>query len=205
MHIELLLEERSAEAALTQLLPKLLPGLAGWTLHSFQGKPDLLAKLPNLLRGYARWLPDDYRIVVLVDADEDDCLGLKARLEETAAAEGLLTKTSAGPDSRFAVLNRLAVEELEAWFIGDVEALAAAYPGVPESLGQRRGFRDPDALRGTWEALERVLQNAGYFRSGLRKIEAAGHIAAHMDPTRNRSRSFRCFAQGLAALGETGV
>jgi hypothetical protein len=205
MHAEFLLEERSAEAALIHLLPKLMPAGSSWTLHAFQGKPDLLGKLPGLLRGYARWLSDDYRIVVLVDADEDDCRALKERLERTAAAEGLLTKTAAPDSGRFAALNRIAVEELEAWFIGDVEALADAYPGVPRSLDQRRRFRDPDGIRGTWEALERVLQDAGHFRSGLRKIEAAGHIAARMDPTRNRSRSFRCFAQGLAALGETGV
>jgi len=32
--------------------------------------------------------------------------------------------------SNFQVLNRLAVEELESWFLGDVEALHAAYPHV---------------------------------------------------------------------------
>ena len=202
MHVELLLEEPSVQAALDELLPRLLPEGSSWSLHPFQGKPDLLSKLPSRLQAYARgWLPDDYRIVVLVDADRDDCRALKRRLEDTAAAAGLTTMTAAGPDGRFVVLNRIAIEELEAWFIGDVDALAKAYPGVPKSLAERRGFRDPDAVRGgTWEALERVLQNAGYFQSGLRKIEAAGRIAKHMDPTRNRSHSFRCFAEALASL-----
>ena len=201
MHVEFLLEERSAEAALVHLLPKLLPSGSTWKMHPFQGKPDLMAKLPSRLQAYARgWLPDDHRIVVLVDADQDDCRRLKSRLEEAAVAVGLRTRSVPGPDGQSVVLNRIAVEELEAWFLGDVEALATAYPGVPRSLGQRRGFRDPDAIRGTWEALERVLQNAGHFRSGFRKIEAAGHIAAHMDPSQNRSRSFRCFAEGLASL-----
>jgi hypothetical protein len=202
MHVEFLLEERSAEAALAPLLPSLLPPESTWSLHSFQGKPDLLAKLPSRLQGYARgWLRDDYRIVVLVDADQDDCKQLKSRLEAAASAAGLRTRSAAGPVGQFVVLNRIAVEELEAWFIGDVEALVSAYPGVPRSLGQRRGLRDPDAVRGgTWEALERVLQDAGHFRSGLRKVEAAGRIAAHMEPSRNRSRSFRCFVDGLASL-----
>lgn len=201
MHVEFLLEEPSAEAALARLLPKLLPPESTWRLHPFQGKPDLLAKLPSRLQGYARGrLLDDYRIVVLVDADQDDCRRLKSCLEAAAAAVGLRTRGAAGPDGRFVVLNRIAVEELEAWFLGDVEALASAYPGVPRSLGQRQRFRDPDAVHDTWEALERVLQDAGHFRSGLRKIEAAGHIAAHMEPSRNRSRSFRCFVEGLASL-----
>jgi hypothetical protein len=201
MHVEFLLEELSAKAALAELLPKLLPPESSWRLHSFQGKSDLLGKLPSRLRGYARgYLPDDYRIVVLVDADQDDCTALKRELEDAASEAGLSTRTSVAAADRFVVLNRIAIEELEAWFLGDVEAVAAAYPGVPLSLGQRRRFRDPDAVRGTWEALERVLQDAGHFRTGLRKIEAAGHIAAHMEPSRNRSRSFRCFAEGLASL-----
>jgi len=201
MHVELLLEEPSAEAALARLLPKLLPPESSWRLHPFQGKADLLKKLPSRLRGYAQgWLPDDYRIVVLVDADQDDCRALKRTLEDAASAVGLPTRSAVGAAGRFVVLNRIAIEELEAWFLGDVEAVATAYPGVPLSLGRRRRFRDPDALRDTWEALERVLQDAGHFRSGLRKIEAAGHIAAHMEPSRNRSRSFRCFAEGLASL-----
>jgi len=205
MHAEFLLEERSAAAALDQLLPKLLPQDSTWTLHAFQGKPDLLAKLPDRLSGYARWLPDDHRIVVLVDADRDDRVALKKRLEDAAVGAGLPTRSAPATAGRFLVVNRIAVEELEAWFLGDVEALANAYPGVPRSLGERRRFRDPDAVSDTWEALERVLQDAGHFGSGLRKIEAAGRIAAHMDPTRNRSRSFRCFAQGLASLCETGA
>jgi hypothetical protein len=103
------------------------------------------------------------------------------------------------------VLNRLAIEELEAWFFGDVGALRAAYPGIPSSLGERANYRDPDAIRGgTWEALERELQRAGHHREGLAKIKAAQEIAAHMAPERNRSRSFQAFRQGLLDLVATG-
>ena len=62
-------------------------------------------------------------------------------------------------------------------------------------------FRNPDAIAGgTWEALERVLRQAGYFGGGLPKIEVAREMAKHMDPARNESTSFRQFAQGLASL-----
>ena len=65
-------------------------------------------------------------------------------------------------------------------------------------------YRDPDAITGgTWEALERLLQKAGYFKTGLRKIEAARSIAAHMDPTRNTSQSFQVFRSAL--LGDSAV
>ena len=49
-------------------------------------------------------------------------------------------------------------------------------------------------LGGTWEALERVLRKASYFKTGLRKMECARQVAQHMDPARNASRSFQAFA-----------
>jgi len=100
--------------------------------------------------------------------------------------------------SRFRVLNRIAVEELEAWFFGDVEAINQAYEGVPLTLGTKSAYQDPDAIKGgTWEAMERELQRAGYFKGGLAKIKAARAISANMVPSRNRSRSFQLFRKGL--------
>jgi hypothetical protein len=200
MHIELLLEEPSAEAFFAEFLPKIVPEGTTWKLIPFQGKADLLNNLEKRLKGYASWIPDDWRIIVLVDEDREDCVKLKLKMEAAAKAAKLVTKSRAG-NGRFNVLNRIAVEELEAWFLGDVEGLCAAYPGVPASLGNREKFRDPDALAGgTWEALERVLQRAGHFRGGLGKIELARTMGRHLEPERNRSRSFRTFVEGMMAL-----
>ncbi|MBM4041653.1 MAG: DUF4276 family protein [Planctomycetes bacterium] len=201
MHLELLVEEPSAEAALSELLPKIVGVQVTWAIHVHQGKRDLLTKLPNRLRAYARWLPRDWAIVVLVDEDREDCLELKGLLQHSAEGAGLSTTARPGPGHSIQVVNRIAVEELEAWFFGDVEALRNAYPGVPATLAGKSKYRDPDAITGgTWEALERVLQRAGYFRGGLAKIEAARCIARVMEPSRNRSRSFCCFRDALAAL-----
>jgi len=80
MHIEFLLEEPSAEAALLNILPKILEQNITFAIHPYQGKQDLLKKLPDRFRGYKTWLPEDWRIVVLIDADDEDCRGLKAQL-----------------------------------------------------------------------------------------------------------------------------
>ena len=88
MHLEFLLEEPSAEAALNNLLPQIVGQSATFALHSYQGKPDLLAKLPGRLRGYRDWLPPDWHVVVLVDRDADDCYMLKAHLEQVAREAG---------------------------------------------------------------------------------------------------------------------
>jgi hypothetical protein len=195
-HLEFLVEETSMEAALRMLVPKILPGQS-FDVHPHEGKRDLLQKLETRLRGYHRWLPQRYGIVVVIDKDHENCRRLKAQLEATAALVGFRTRSRA-QGRPFRIINWLAIEELEAWFFGDVPALIAAYPGVPASLASKAGFRDPDAIQGgTWETLERVLQRAGYHLGGLKKIEAARAISAHMDPTTNRSRSFQGFRRAL--------
>jgi hypothetical protein len=45
-----------------------------------------------------------------------------------------------------------------------------------------------------------VLQGAGYFAGGLRKIEAAREVAARMIPPRNTSRSFCVLRDALIEL-----
>lgn len=196
-------EEYSMEAALEQLLPKLL-GEVEFQVIRFQCKDDLLKKAPDRLRGYASWLPAGWRILVLVDRDDNDCSVLKAALEKMAAAAGLSSKTVAGQGQCFQVVSRIAIEELEAWFFGDWAAVQAAFPRVPANIAQKAGFRDPDAIAGgTWEALERVLKKAGYFSTGLRKLALARSVAGHMDIQNNRSRSFQAFVEAVMAARGT--
>lgn len=195
-----LVEEQSMEAALEQLLPRLL-GEVEFQIFRFQCKADLLKRAPARLEGYASWLPDRWTILVLVDRDDDDCVVLKEKLEKIAAAASLKTKTAVGAGRKFQVVNRIAIEELEAWFFGDWEAVRHAYPRVSASIPEKAAYRDPDSIAGgTWEALERVLNNAGYFTTGLRKIELARSVARHMDPRRNRSRSFRALVDAIDSV-----
>jgi hypothetical protein len=204
-HLEFLVEEPSAEAALDQLLPCILGADVSFKIYQHSGKSNLLRNLGARLRGYRRWLPADWGVVVLVDRDGADCRRLKDRLEATAGEAGLLTTSQAGTRKSPQVLNRLAIEELESWFFGDNAAISTAYPGVPTNLNQRAPYRDPDAISGgTAEALERVLNQAGYHQGGLAKIQAARDIAAHMEPDRNRSASFQVFRRGLLAFTQRG-
>ena len=203
MHVEFLLEEPSAEETLKTILPKILSNDVTFDFLVFEGKDDLLNNLPARLNGY-RWIPDDWRIMVLIDEDRRDCYELKAELERTAREAGFVTKSSALPNSDFQVVNRLAIEELEAWFFGDVEALHAAYPRVSINLQYQARYRNPDAIiGGTSEALERLLIDGNYHRDKLSKVEVAQNIAQHMEPDRNISKSFRVFVDGLkACVGE---
>jgi hypothetical protein len=141
---------------------------------------------------------EDLRIVVLVDRDNDNCAELKAQLERLASDAGLFTKSSTDRHGRFQVLNRIAIEELEAWFIGDTEALKCAFSSL-RGEPFPKSFNHPDNS-GTWEHLHRFLRSKGIYRSCYPKIEAARKIAPHMELSRNRSRSFRQFCQGVEAL-----
>lgn len=202
LHLEVFVEERSAEEALKILLPKIMaPAPTSFRVHAFNGKSDMERKLPQRLLGLARSLPGDYGVVALLDEDRYNCHRLKQWLENAAAAAGLVTRSRAATGQVAQVLNRIVVEELEAWFFGDIDALRAAYPRVSPTLGSRAAYREPDAIKGgTWEALQRVLQRAGYYRSGLPKIEVAKTISRHMVPSRNKSRSFQVFRDGLLDL-----
>lgn len=198
MHVEILVEERSAAVALSELLPKIIGQKATWMVHDHQGKKDLLKKLPERLRGYSRWLPSDCVIVVLIDADQQDCRALKAKLAADAEITGLRVSANSRSGGKRQVINRIAVEELEAWFLGDVDALRAAFPRIPPTIANQAKYRNPDAIKGgTWEALERVLQRAGYADAGLAKIATARTIAQYMEPHRNRSKSFQVFRDAL--------
>lgn len=196
IHLEILVEEPSMEAFLRQVLPGMLGQETSFQVYPFQGKDDLLAKLPDRLQGYANWLPVGWRIVVVVDRDNDDCQDLKQRLERMAAMADLATRTAA--DRPWQVVNRIAIEELEAWYFGDWAAVRQAFPKISKAIPGKAPYRHPDAIAGgTWEAFERILQQAGYFKGGLRKTEVARAMGSVFDVRRNTSPSFLAFREIL--------
>jgi hypothetical protein len=201
MHVDFLLEEESAEAALNLLLPKLLPSDCTFACIPHQGKDDLLRRLPGRLKNYARLLPAnaELRVVVMMDADAN-CQQRKKELERLVAAAGLLTKASAAAAGQaFQVITRLAVTELEAWFLGDRAAIQAAYSRVHPN--HFKGIHPvADEIPDAWETLWRVLKSANLYLAGKAKVEWATAIAPHLDPTRNTSVSFHYFCEGLTAL-----
>jgi len=195
-HLEILVEEPSMEAFLREILPKLIGEEASFEVYPFQCKKDLLSKLSARLRGYARWLPKTWRVVIVVDRDDDDCRALKESMEQSVSVAGLRTRKAA-PET-WQVVTRIAIEELEAWYFGDWEAVHETYQGVPRGIPQRAPYRNPDeVLGGTWEQFERILQRAGYFKAGLRKVEVARVLGKRSDPARSRSRSFQSFRDAV--------
>ena len=54
----------------------------------------------------------------VIDRDNDDCKKLKRRMDSDALSAGFQNRKSSGTAS-WRVVNRIAVEELEAWFFGE--------------------------------------------------------------------------------------
>ncbi len=198
--LEVLVEEPSAEAALRHLLPKLVPAAVRWKIVNFRSKSRLLKELATRLRAYRIRVErgEDVRILVLVDRDDDDCLELKRGLDAAAAQARLSSRSRPDPDGGFRIVNRVVVEELESWFLGDPAALRAAFPSLPAVKPASGPFRSPD--RGDWKTLHRYLRKHGIYRKHYPKIDAARRIASRMDVNANRSPSFRQFRTGLAGL-----
>ncbi|MEV0776581.1 DUF4276 family protein [Streptomyces sp. NPDC050428] len=196
--LELLVEEESADMALKPLVGKILEGDAVRVrVRRFQGKPDLLKKLPDRLEGYAaaRRRGEDVRVVVLVDQDNDDCAVLKGKLDSIAEQAGLTTRAKRAGAGPFQVLNRIAIRELESWYFGDWAAVRAAFPKVTQDVP--RNYRNnPDSASGKCsDAFEKVLRANGVRIAS--KPEWGRRIGPKLSPTDNRSPSFNAFVAGL--------
>ena len=104
------------------------------------------------------------------------------------------------PDIRSVI--GLCTEEIEAWLLGDRDAIVSAYPECNEDA---LDDYDQDSVCGTWEALCRVvcpdtyeeLIDIGYPAIGHYKARWADEISMHMDPEKNISPSFMNFKMAL--------
>lgn len=113
----------------------------------------------------------------------------------------ILTQCQNAPKTAFA----LATEEIEAWYLGDLTALLAAYPQADKKVLNKY---QQDAVCGTWEMLadalikggSATLKEQGFIKTGEFKHDCAHRIGPLMDVERNQSPSFRTTLKNLAAL-----
>lgn len=213
MLLEVLVEDASGAKLLESVLPPVLgdAALHGYRIFPYKGigrlpaglrpvtdprKRILLDQLPRLLRGYGKSLAgQDAAVIVLVDKDTRDCGAFKAEL----------TGVHEACDPRPATLFRIAIEEVEAWMLGDRAAIEAAFPRV------RRGVLDgyvQDSVCGTWEVLAEAiypggaeaLRREGWPRIGEVKFQWAEQIGPQMNVDVNQSKSFQVFRDGVRRL-----
>ncbi len=164
---------------LSELLPRLAPEL-DFLCVPHQGKRDLEKSLTRKLRSWK--MPDSF--VAMRDQDSGDCHAIKASLRA-------LCEQGRRPDS----LVRIVCRELEAWYVGDVEALAEAFPDaerrIRTSLKKPR-FRDPDSVVQPAKALAKLIPSF--------QKRTAARAMGRLVSRSNRSRSFQVFLAGIDRL-----
>lgn len=210
MHLEVLVEDQSGKKALNILIPKIIGDDHTFKVHAYKGigripknlktktrtsSRILLDRLPRLLRGYGNAFskyPADYSVAVVLVCDLDDkCL-------KTFRADllNILHGCDPKPETRFCI----AIEESEAWFLGDITAVKAAYPAGKDAV--LHAYKN-DTVCGTWELLadalfpggSQALLAKGWQALGAEKSSWSEKITPHMNLEINASPSF-CYLVG---------
>ncbi|MBF0153870.1 MAG: hypothetical protein HQL64_09055 [Magnetococcales bacterium] len=215
MHFEILVEDQSGKKALDLMVPKIVGEGHTCKVHSYKGvgripkdlrgttdpnKRILLDRLPRLLRGYGNKFssyPSDYSAVVIVVCDLDD----KCLKEFRRELYAILNACHPLPKAHFCI----AIEEGEAWFLGDLSAIKTAYPQAKETV--LNGYVN-DAVCGTWEKLADAiypggadrLKAQGWQSIGAEKTKWADNITPHLNMDENKSPSFIYFRDKLREL-----
>jgi len=187
----------------------------GMTLHIFTEEPSF-KEFANLL--FARWMPDadvriyphqgkqdleralrttlpaiskkpGARILITRDQDSDNCHTLKKKLQELIVGQcGCAHKI------------RIVCRELECWMLGDMGAIAKAYPRFkPEQYQHKADFRAVDLITDAPERLLRMIPELKQNKT-LPKMAFVKNVAPHMNMDDNTSVSFRHFVSAVLQL-----
>lgn len=213
MHFEILVEDISGKTALDILIPQIIGTEHTFKIHHYKGighipkglksksdpqKRILLDQLPKLVQGYGKtFAGSNYPSILLVICDLDDrCL--------SAFRQELLTlvnRCNPRPETHFCI----AIEEGEAWYLGDLVALKKAYPNAKDVV---LNSYIQDSSCGTWEKLAdavfsggaQSLAKLGWQSVGKEKGIWAERISPLMDVDNNSSPSFCYFRDKLRRL-----
>ena len=215
MHFEVLVEDQSGKKALDILIPEITGGQGTYRIISYRGigriprrlrskseanKRILLDQIPRLLKGYGKTFadyPSNYPAAVILVCDLDDkCL--KTFRQELFT---ILDSCNPKPETRFCI----AIEEGEAWLLGDMPAIKAAYPKAKNNI---LNSYENDSICGTWELLADAvfaggsaeLRERGWQAVGREKSTWAEEITPHMNVDANKSPSFCYFRDKIRAL-----
>ena len=208
------MEDQSGKQALDLLLPKMIGTTHTFRVIPYRGigripkgmrdtadasKRALLSNLPKLLRGYGRSFSgrQGYAAAVILVCDLDDrCLRmLRQELDR------VLDSCHPKPETRFCV----AVEEGEAWLLGDLQAVDKAYPTAKKHV---LNSYENDSICGTWEVMAnalfpggaKALAAKGWQAVGTEKSNWARNISPHLTVEQNQSPSFQYFRTKLLEL-----
>lgn len=214
MLLEVLCEDKSSVPVLNHILQKILQNYQFVNQihiypHRGKGKlPDnikekpksstssLLDLLPAKIRAYDKSYKDEEIIfIVVLDLDDQNLSELYKSIEYVFRNES--------PNKYFVI--GICIEEMEAWLLGDKEALLSAYPNANQNVLNQY---QQDGIGHTWEILAEVILDqkadnlieAGYPAVGIYKYHWAEKIAPYMQIHHNKSPSFQDFVKRMCQV-----
>lgn len=211
VHFQFLVEDLSGEKLIRRVMEKIQMTADGisYDCKSFKGigglkvgsnaaqvKTDkLLNDLPQYLRGFDKSLQGIKAAIIIVLDNDKRITGEFERQLEAVANDAHITI-----DHVFCI----AVEEMEAWLLGDIKALYSAYPNARDSVLKEYV---QDSICGTWEVLANAVYKGGIkkfkkdcptFREvGKYKCEWADRIGVYLNLCDNCSPSFQYFLDAI--------
>lgn len=211
MFIQFLIEDYSTEVLVCHVMKKIQEvyktGEIYYSIRSFKGighlpkegsiqerkTGQLLNDLPLYLRGFNKSLSgmSDAQIIVVLDNDMRDPEEFQQKLQKIVIQQMINTRCT------FC----LAIKEMEAWLLGDRQAIIEAYPNARMQYMENY---EQDALVNTWEILADVVYPGGlnalikkadgaYQWVGIQKAEWADKIGEKLHLEQNNSQSFQKF------------
>ncbi|RKZ90622.1 MAG: hypothetical protein DRR19_09505 [Candidatus Parabeggiatoa sp. nov. 1] len=190
--IVFLVEDYSMRKFLEGVLPRL-----GFEEHLFEikhhrGKEDLISHLNNIIPTLSKRAQ---QIIIIIDQDRQDCLALKNKIK---------AKMARCCSCEYQI--RIACYELEAWFLGDMEAIAKCSPRFKASFFQgKKKYRDIDNIPKPSSVLEEIVPD--WKKRYASKPKFAEEIAHFVSLEKqnvekaNRSHSFQVFLETLCSFG----
>lgn len=167
----------------------------GNALEQKTGK--LLNDLPMYMKAFGKVLHnmECSALIVVLDNDNRNVEQFRQELEDLAVSNVILC------DYTFCI----AIKEMEAWLLGDIEAIKEAYPGARMQHIKRY---EQDALCETWEVLADIVYPCGlsklkkkaggsYSEIGRAKCEWADKIGSRLHLHKNASPSYQYFIAEL--------
>lgn len=211
MYFQFLVEDCSTEILVSHIMTKIqkqyMEKKIFYDIKSFKGighlpqrgtvmerkTGQLLNDLPQYLRGFDKRMRSmgQAALVVVMDNDTREPEKFRKQLEEMAK------KNMVSVDYVFCI----AVKEMEAWLLGDIQAIEKAYPNVRKNY-----LREyvQDGICDTWEVLANMVYPGGinklkkraanlYMEIGKAKSEWAEKIGKELQLKHNLSPSFQFF------------
>lgn len=167
----------------------------GSALERKTGK--LLNDLPRYMRAFSKVLQSmkHAALIIVLDNDKRDIQHFRSELEYVAVVNMVLC------DYAFCI----AVKEMEAWLLGDINAIKEAYPDAKIQHIKRY---EQDSISETWEVLADIVYPKGllalkkkadgnYSVIGGAKYEWADKIGDRLHLHENKSPSFQYFINAL--------